>query len=88
MTSVNKTEIDMPRHPSTTYRIPSRRDPRLPPRGADWRCTACGALLGRIRDGQVHISFGRRHEYTAALPASCTCVACASLNRMTTAPPR
>ena len=67
---------------------PLHRKAILPWPGADWRCTHCGALLGRIRDRELHVRFGRRHEYVTALPASCTCVGCGSLNRVKAAEPR
>jgi hypothetical protein len=46
-----------------------------------WRCT-CGRLLGVIRSGHLHVRFTRGHEYIAALPATCTCRGCSTLNRL------
>jgi hypothetical protein len=75
----------MARHSETTYRLPPiRRRSNHPSPGSDWRCTECNALLGRIKDGMLNIRFGRRHEYVAALPATCTCRGCGGLNRVTT----
>jgi rubredoxin len=47
-----------------------------------WRCSSCGRLLGMIRTGHLHVRFTRGHEYIAALPATCTCRGCGSLNRL------
>ena len=78
----------MARQTETTFRLlPIRRKSMPPSPGADWRCTTCNSLLGRIRDHEVHIRFSRRHEYIAALPVSCTCVNCGGLNRLKAASP-
>lgn len=45
-----------------------------------WRCSTCGRLLGVIRSGRLHVRFTRGHEYIAALPATCTCRGCDTLN--------
>ena len=46
-----------------------------------WRCS-CGRLLGVIRSGHLHVRFTRGHEYIAALPATCTCRGCGTLNQL------
>jgi hypothetical protein len=48
----------------------------------EWRCPGCRKLLGRIRNGHLHVRFARGHEYIAALPASCTCRGCGTLNQL------
>jgi rubredoxin len=48
----------------------------------DWRCRACGSLLGRYHGDSLHVLFNRRHEYVVTLPASCTCRNCSRLNRL------
>ena len=55
--------------------------PIRPTRSPEWRCTSCRRLLGVVRDGQLHIRFARSHEYMTALPATCTCRTCGTLNR-------
>ena len=61
---------------SRTYR-------RLPPKSPrdEWRCTSCNRLLGIHRDGGLQIKFARGYEYLVALPATCTCRGCGTLNR-------
>ena len=76
----------MPRNPSTIS--PLHRLNHRPRKGTDWRCAECGALLGCVLNRQLHVRFGRRHEYVTALPASCTCVACGGLNRVAAVNPR
>lgn len=49
---------------------------------ADWRCTRCGKLLGIQRDGRVHLSFARGHEYLASFPVQATCRKCGTLNEL------
>ena len=74
---------------TTHHRLPPiRRRSNHPWSGADWRCTECDALLGRIKDGVLHVRFGRRHEYVTALPATCTCCGCGGLNRAPASGPR
>lgn len=69
--------------PTPTHRRPPiLKRPAPPAQGADWRCTGCNALLGRVCAGEVHIRIKRRHEYVAALPATCSCIGCGVLNRM------
>ncbi|MBB1493238.1 hypothetical protein H5395_17425 [Paracoccus sp. MC1854] len=50
---------------------------------ADWRCTGCGKLLGIRRDGLMHLSFARGHEYLVSYPATATCRGCGTLNQAT-----
>jgi len=49
----------------------------------DWRCICCGKLLGIHRDGQMHLSFARGHEYLVNYPATATCRGCGTLNQAT-----
>lgn len=49
----------------------------------DWRCMGCGKLLGVRRDGVMHLSFARGHEYLVSLPATATCRGCGTLNQAT-----
>lgn len=51
--------------------------------GNDWRCCRCGALLGIPRDGLMHVSFARGHEYLVSFPATATCRRCGTLNQAT-----
>jgi len=47
-----------------------------------WRCRRCGHLLG-IEDGsRLHIQFARGHQYWCALPVSCVCRKCGTLNEL------
>ncbi len=55
--------------------------PALSDASSDWRCTSCNRLLGIFRSGQLHIRFARGHQYLAALPTSCICRSCGTLNR-------
>ena len=48
---------------------------------ADWRCRGCGKLLGIRRDGLMHLSFARGHEYLVSCPATATCRGCGTLNQ-------
>lgn len=48
----------------------------------EWRCSCCGKLLGVLRNGELHLRFSQGHEYLVALPATCTCRCCKTLNRM------
>ncbi|MDK8871734.1 hypothetical protein [Paracoccus sp. SSJ] len=50
---------------------------------ADWRCNSCGKLLGIRRDGLMHLSFARGHEYLVSYPATATCRRCGALNQAT-----
>lgn len=47
----------------------------------DWRCSRCGALLGIHRDGLVHVSFARGHEYLFSYPATATCRRCGTMSQ-------
>ena len=49
----------------------------------DWRCMGCGKLLGVRRDGLMHLSFARGHEYLVGFPATATCRGCGTLNQAT-----
>jgi len=46
----------------------------------EWRCSRCGKLLGILRDGRLHLSFARGHEYLVGLPATAACRGCRTLN--------
>ena len=65
-----------------------RQDPqrmRVPIRritSDDWRCHRCRKLLGRLKNGVMHLRFERGHEYIVSLPATATCRGCNSLNRI------
>lgn len=64
----------------------SSRDHKADPAAgtaADWRCAGCGKLLGIHRDGQMHLSFARGHEYLVNYPATATCRRCGALNQAT-----
>ena len=50
---------------------------------ADWRCSCCGKLLGIRRDGLMHLSFARGHEYLVSYPATATCRRCGAPNQAT-----
>lgn len=50
---------------------------------AEWRCTRCGKLLGIRRDGLMHLSFARGHEYFASFPMTSVCRGCGTLNQAT-----
>lgn len=73
----------------TPFHSRSVRSPRAgnatPTAGAsaDWRCTGCGKLLGIRRDGGMHLSFARGHEYLVGYPATAICRGCGTLNQAT-----
>jgi rubredoxin len=72
-------ERQMP-HLCTRSRAPQPSNGRAIPE--QWRCTDCNRLLGTIQFGRLHVRFTRGHEYIAALPATCTCRRCGTLNRL------
>lgn len=45
-----------------------------------WQCTRCKKLLGIQRGDRLHIRSARGQEYIAALPATCVCRGCGTLN--------
>ena len=47
-----------------------------------WRCSGCGQLLGIGSGDRLHIKFARGHQYRAALPVSCVCRKCGTLNEL------
>lgn len=47
----------------------------------DWRCCRCGALLGIHREGGMHVSFARGHEYLFSYPATATCRRCGTMSQ-------
>ncbi len=48
----------------------------------EWRCSRCGKLLGLLRDGRLHLSFARGHEYLVGFPATSVCRGCRTLNEL------
>lgn len=72
--------------PFQSRSVRSPRDHKTAPAvgsSADWRCTGCGKLLGIRRDGLMHLSFARGHEYLVSYPATATCRGCGTLNQAT-----
>ena len=63
--------------------VTAGRAPRMAGTANDWRCNCCGKLLGVRRDGLIHVSFARGHEYLVSLPATATCRGCGTLNQAT-----
>ena len=51
--------------------------------GGEWRCEACGKLLGMVKGKRVHIRIARRQEYIVSGPASAVCRGCGQLNELT-----
>ena len=47
----------------------------------EWRCTRCNKLLGKCRDGRMHLRFTRGHEYFVGFPVTATCRGCGTLNQ-------
>lgn len=48
----------------------------------EWHCEKCRKLLGKVRDGRLHIRFSRGHQYIVSLPATATCRGCRTLNEI------
>ena len=48
---------------------------------AEWRCTRCNKLLGKCRNGRMHLRFTRGHEYFVSFPVTATCRGCGTLNQ-------
>lgn len=71
----------MPTHNShlPAVRCAQDRTPRIS--SNDWRCSRCGALLGIHRDGLMHVSFARGHEYLFSYPATATCRHCRTMSQ-------
>ena len=65
-----------PRHARRRTSLPMRRIT-----SDDWRCHNCRKLLGRLKNGVMHLRFERGHEYIVSLPAVATCRGCNSLNK-------
>ena len=63
--------------------VTAGRATRMAGTANDWRCMGCGKLLGVRRDGVMHLSFARGHEYLVSLPATATCRGCGTLNQAT-----
>ena len=63
--------------------VTAGRATRMAGTANDWRCNCCGKLLGVRRDGLIHVSFARGHEYLVSLPATATCRGCGTLNQAT-----
>ena len=63
--------------------VTAGRATRIAGTANDWRCMGCGKLLGVRRDGVMHLSFARGHEYLVSLPATATCRRCGTLNQAT-----
>ena len=62
-------------------KVTAGRATRMAGTANDWRCNCCGKLLGVRRDGVMHLSFARGHEYLVSLPATATCRGCGTLNQ-------
>lgn len=45
-----------------------------------WRCLRCGGVLGMFREGRMHVSFSRGHEYFTGFPVQAKCRGCGTLN--------
>lgn len=70
--------------PTPTFHVPAVRRPldRTPHTSSnDWRCCRCGALLGIHREGGMHVSFARGHEYLFSYPATATCRRCGTMSQ-------
>jgi hypothetical protein len=68
---------------STAVRGRGGRGPRSADQTGDkWRCTRCDKLLGVVRSSRLHVRFARGHQYIVALPATCTCRSCGTLNHL------
>ena len=63
--------------------VTAGRATRMAGTANDWRCMGCGKLLGVRRDGVMHLSFARGHEYLVSDPATATCRRCGTLNQAT-----
>ena len=63
--------------------VTAGRATRMAGTANDWRCMGCGKLLGVRRDGLMHLSFARGHEYLVGFPATATCRGCGTLNQAT-----
>ncbi|KGJ09731.1 hypothetical protein [Paracoccus sphaerophysae] len=63
--------------------VTAGRATRMAGTANDWRCNCCGKLLGVRRDGLMHLSFARGHEYLVGFPATATCRGCGTLNQAT-----
>ncbi len=48
----------------------------------EWRCHHCDQLLGRLRDGRLHLKSARGHEYLVGPPATGKCRGCGTLNEL------
>ncbi len=47
----------------------------------DWRCSACGKLLGRRGQGGIHVQFHRGHQYIVSGNVTAVCRCCGRLNQ-------
>ena len=47
----------------------------------EWRCRACGKLLGLYQGTELHVRFSRGHEFFASFPARAICCGCGCTNR-------
>ena len=63
--------------------VTAGRATRMAGTANDWHCNCCGKLLGVRRDGLMHLSFARGHEYLVGFPATATCRGCGTLNQAT-----
>lgn len=63
--------------------VTAGRATRMAGTANDWRCNCCSKLLGVRRDGVMHLSFARGHEYLVGFPATATCRGCGTLNQAT-----
>lgn len=70
-------------HTPRSTRALRTRPTRAADSAADWNCSCCGKLLGIRRDGLMHLSFARGHEYLVSFPATATCRRCGTLNQAT-----
>ena len=54
--------------------------PTTPLSTSTWRCIRCDGVLGVFREGRMHVSFSRGHEYFTGFPVQAKCRGCGTLN--------
>ena len=66
---------------SPSLRLATRTTPSIPSvlEPIEWRCVACGKLLGVRHGARLHIRL-QRHNYLVSLPVEVTCHGCGSPN--------
>lgn len=73
--------IPFPSRPPASLRR-SGATQKTPPAtpSSTWRCICCGGVLGVFREGRMHVSFSRGHEYFTGFPVQAKCRGCGTLN--------